>query len=206
MSRKNVYKLPVIENSFVLESKYTSVSDEEKRKKKEEEIENIRKESYQKGWDEALEKNRKDVELISQSMHKAIEVLKQERDDNWSKCEKEIINLVFAIAKKAIYEDISQSNGKIIEKVVSDAIDRVKEKNILKVYVNPDDAERLKTIKTSGSSNTDDTYEIASDDKISRGGCKVVTDCGGVDAMVETRWNEIVLAFGEYNIKTEGAE
>jgi hypothetical protein len=65
MSRKNVYKLPVIENSFVLESKYTSVSDEEKIKKKEEEIENIRKESYQKGWDEALEKNRKDVELIS---------------------------------------------------------------------------------------------------------------------------------------------
>ena len=82
----------------------------------------------------------------------------------------------------------------------------MKEKNILKVCVNPDDAERLKTIKTSGSSNTDDTYEIASDDKISRGGCKVITDCGGVDAMVETRWNEIVLAFGEYNIKTEGAE
>jgi flagellar biosynthesis/type III secretory pathway protein FliH len=44
------------------------------------------------------------------------------------------------------------------------------------------------------------------DDKISRGGCKVITDCGGVDARVETRWNEIVSAFGEHDIETEGVE
>jgi flagellar assembly protein FliH len=206
MSRKNVYKLPVIGNSFVLQSKYTAPEEEQEKKKREQEIENITKESYQRGWDEALEKNREDVELISQSMNKAIEDLKQERDNNWSKCENEIIKLIFAIAKKAVYEDISQSNGKIIERVVSDAIKRVKEKNILSVYVNPDDAERLKAMETSGSSNAGKTYEIVNDDKISRGGCKVVTDCGGVDAMVETRWNEIVLSFGEYNIETEGKE
>ena len=132
--------------------------------------------------------------------------LKQERDDFWGRCEEGIIKLAFAIAKKAVYEDISQSNGRIIEKVVSDAINRVKDKNILSVYVNPDDAERLKAMDTSGSSKTGETYEIVNDDKISRGGCKVVTDCGGVDAMVETRWNEIVLSFGEYSIETEGKE
>jgi flagellar assembly protein FliH len=206
MSRKNVYKLPVVENSFVLQSKYTAPEEEQEKKKREQEIENITKESYQRGWDEALEKNREDVELISQSMNRAIDDLKQERDNNWSKCENEIIKLIFAIAKKAVYEDISQSNGKIIERVVSDAIKRVKEKNILSVYVNPDDAERLKAMETGGSSNAGKTYEIVNDDKISRGGCKVVTDCGGVDAMVETRWNEIVLSFGEYNIETEGKE
>ncbi len=206
MSRKNVYKLPVVGNSFVLESKYAPQEEEEDKKRKEEEIENITKESYQKGWDEALEKNRDDVSLISQSMNKVIDDLKQERDDFWGRCEEGIIKLAFAIAKKAVYEDISQSNGRIIEKVVSDAINRVKDKNILSVYVNPDDAERLKAMDTSGSSKTGETYEIVNDDKISRGGCKVVTDCGGVDAMVETRWNEIVLSFGEYCIETEGKE
>ncbi len=206
MSRKNVYKLPVVGNSFILESKYAPQEEEEEKKRKEEEIENITKESYQKGWDEALEKNREDVSLISQSMNKVIDDLKQERDDFWGRCEEGIIKLAFAIAKKAVYEDISQSNGRIIEKVVSDAINRVKDKNILSVYVNPDDAERLKAMDTSGSSKTGETYEIVNDDKISRGGCKVVTDCGGVDAMVETRWNEIVLSFGEYSIETEGKE
>jgi len=86
MSRKNVYKLPVVEKTFVLESKYTSSEEEEKKKKREVEIE----ESYQRGRNDALEENRKNVELICQSMKKAIEDLKQERDNIWSKCEKEI--------------------------------------------------------------------------------------------------------------------
>ena len=139
-------------------------------------------------------------------MNKAIEDLKQERDNIWSKCEKEIIKLTFAIAKKIVYEEVSQSNSRIIERVVSDAIDRVKEKNILKVHVNPDDAEKLKAMKPSGFSNAGDACEIVNDDKISRGGCKIITDCGGVDARVETRWNEIVSALGEHNIETEGME
>ena len=202
MSRKNVYKLPVVDNSFVLESKYELPEDEER--KKEKVIDDMKKESYQQGWNEALEKNREDVELISQSLNKAIEDLKQERDITWDKCENGIIKLAFAIAKKTVYETISESSNRIIEKVVSDAIDKVKEKNILSVYVNPKDAEGLQAMKISGPSNTNEIYEIAIDDKVSRGGCKIVTDCGGVDAMVETRWNEIVLEFGEHGIETEG--
>jgi flagellar assembly protein FliH len=202
MSTKNVYKLPVVEKTFVLESKYTTSEEEENKKKREEEIEA----SYQRGWKDALEKNREDVELICQSMNNAIGDLKQERDNIWSKCEKEIIKLTFAIAKKTVYEEVSQSNSRIIERVVSDAINRVKEKNILRVYVNPDDAERLRAMENSGFSSVSEAYEIVNDDKITRGGCKVITDCGGVDARVETRWDEIVSAFGEHNIETEGME
>ncbi len=202
MSRKNVYKLPAVETSFVLDSKYAPPEDEEK--KKEEMIENITKESYQRGWDEALERNREEVELICQSLNKAIEDLKQERDSTWDKCENGIVKLAFAIAKKTVYETISEGNSKMIERVVSDAINRVKEKNILSVCVNPEDAEKLKDMKIGGPSNTGEIYEIVIDDKVSRGGCKVVTDCGGVDAMVETRWNEIVLEFGEHGIETVG--
>lgn len=206
MSRRNVYKLPVVEKTFVLGAKYTSPDDEEEKKKREDEIESITKKSYQSGWDDALEKNRVDVELICKSMNKVIEDLKQERDSIWSKCENDIIKLTFAIAKKAVYEELSQGNSKIIESAVSDAINRVKEKNILRIYVNPDDAEKLKAMKTGERTNADETYEIVSDDKISRGGCKVITDSGGVDARIETRWKEIVLAFGEYNLETEGPE
>ena len=202
MNRKNVYKLPVVEKSFVLETKYSSSEEEEKKKKREEEIE----ESYKKGRNDALEEDREEVELICQSMNKAIEDLKQERDDIWSKCEKEIIKLTFVIAKKTVYEEVSQSNRRIIERVVSDAINRVKGKKILRVHVNPDDAEKLKAMKTSGYSNAGEAYEIVNDDKVSRGGCRVITDYGGVDARVETRWNEIVSAFEEHDLETEGME
>ena len=104
MSKKNIYKLPVIGESFVLESKY-SLSEEEENKKL---IENASKESYQKGRDDALKENQENVKLICQSLQKAIEDLKHERDNIWDKCEKEIIKLTVAIAKKAVYKEISQ--------------------------------------------------------------------------------------------------
>ncbi len=202
MSRKNIYKLPVIGKSFVLESK-CSLSVEEENKKL---IESASKESYQKGKDDALKENQENVKLICQSLQKAIEDLKHERDDIWDKCEKEIIKLIIAIAKKAVYEEISQNSSKIIESVVGDALNKVKENKILRVHVNTEDAEKLKAMKTAGLTVDSEECEMISDGDISRGGCRIVTDCGGVDARVETRWGEIVSAFGEHNSETEGME
>ena len=202
MRRKKIYKIPVVEKSFVLDSKYPVTEKEERI----EEIEKISKESYQTGWDDALNKNRDDVELLCQSLNNAIEDLKCERDNIWSKCEKEIIKLAFAIAKKAVYEEVSQSNSKIIGNVVNDAINKVKENKILSIRVNSDDVKSLEAIKTTGLHGSMETYELISDNGITRGGCKVVTDCGSVDAMVETRWNEIVSAFEELDLEMEGLE
>ena len=202
MSRKNIYKLPVIGKPFVLESKCSLSEEEENRKL----IENVSKESYQKGRDDALKENQENVNLICQSLQKAIEDLKHERDDIWDKCEKEIIKLILAIAKKAVYEEISQNSSKIIESVVGDAINKVKENKILRVHVNPGDAEMLKAMRTAGLTADGEEYEMVSDAGISRGGCRVVTDCGGADARVETRWGEIVSAFEEHNLETEGME
>lgn len=202
MSRKNIYKLPVIGKSFVLESNFSPSEEEEKKKL----IENVSKESYQKGRDDALKENRENVRLLCQSLQKAIEDLKHERDNIWDKSEKEIIKLVLAIAKKTVYEEISQNSGKIIESVVGDALNKVKENRILRVHVNPEDAEKLKEMKITGLTVDGEGCEMISDGDISRGGCRVVTDCGGADARVETRWGEIVSAFGDHNPETEGME
>ncbi len=202
MSKKNIYKLPVIAKTFVLETK-CSLSDEEEEKKL---IEKVSKESYQKGRDDALKENQENVNLLCQSLQKAIEDLKHERDNIWDNCEKEIIKLIVAVAKKAVYEEISQNSSKIIESVVRDALNKVKENKILRVHINPEDAEKLKAKKADGLTAEGEEYEMISDADISRGGCRVVTDCGGVDARVETRWGEIISAFGEHNLETEGME
>ena len=202
MSKKNIYRLPVIGKSFVLETKYSPSEEEEKEKL----IENVSKESYQKGRDDALKENQENVKLLCQSLQKANEDLKHERDNIWDKCEKEIIKLIVAIAKKVVYEEISQNSSKIIESVVGDALNKVKENKILRVHINPEDAEKLKAMKATGLTADGEKCEMISDADISRGGCRVVTDCGGVDARVETRWGEIVSAFGEHNLETEGME
>ena len=198
MSKKNIYKLPVIGKSFVLESKFSSSEEKEEEKL----IENASKESYQRGWNDSL----KETQVLCQSLKKAIEDLKHERDDIWNKCEREIIKLVFAIAKKVVCEEITQNSSKIIESIVGDALNKVKENKILRVHINPGDAEKLKAMKATVLTADGEEYEMISDADISRGGCRVVTDCGGVDARVETRWGEIVSEFGEYNLETEGIE
>ncbi len=200
--RKKIYKIPVVDKSFVLDSKYPVTEKEERA----EEIEKATKDSFQMGWDDALNKNREDVELLCHSLNKAIDDLKRERDNIWIKCEKEIIKLTFAIAKKAVYAEVSQSNSKIIENVVSEAIAKVKENRILSIHVNPDDVERLETMKVAGLQDGMEAYELVRDNDITRGGCKVVTDCGSVDSTVETRWGEIVSTFEELDLETEGRE
>ncbi len=200
--RKKIYKIPVVDKSFVLDSKYPITEKEERA----EEVENATKESYQMGWNDAINKNREDVDLLCQSLNNAIDNLKLERDNIWMKCEKEIIKLTFAIAKKAVYAEVSQNNSRIIENVVSDAIAKVKENRILSIHINPDDVERLETMKAAGLQEGVGAYELVRDDGITRGGCKVVTDSGGVDSTVETRWDEIVLTFEELDLKTEGKE
>lgn len=206
MRTKNIYKIPVIDKSFVLESHFPSSADEEEGKKREKEIATVAQESYQRGWNEALKKNQEDVELLCQSLKKAIEDLKRERDTIWGKSEREIIKLTFAIAKKTVLEEISQNSSKIIESVVTAALNKVKENKIVKIYVNSCDVEKLREMKVSGILNVNGNYEIVSDTEISRGGCKVVTDCGGVDARVETRWGELISALEEHNLETEGME
>ncbi len=200
--RKKIYKIPVVDKSFVLDSKYPVTEKEERA----EEIEKATKDSFQMGWDDALNKNREDVELLCQSLNNAIDDLKCERDNIWIKCEKEIIKLTFAIAKKAVYAEVSKSNSKIIENVVSDAIAKVKENRILSIHVNPDDVERLETMKATGLQEGMESYELVRDNGITKGGCKVVTDCGSVDSTVETRWGEIVSTFEELDLETEGRE
>ncbi len=200
--RKKIYKIPVVDKSFVLDSKYPITEKEERA----EEIEKATKESYQMGRNDALNKSREDVELLCQSLNNAIDDLKRERDNIWMKCEKEIIKLAFAIAKKAVYAEVSQNNSRIIEDVVSDAIAKVKESRILSIHINPDDVERLETMKATGLQEGVWAYELVRDNGITRGGCKVVTDSGGVDSTVETRWDEIVSTFEELDLETEGRE
>ncbi|ODS30332.1 MAG: Flagellar assembly protein FliH [Candidatus Scalindua rubra] len=164
MSRKTVYKLPVIEKAIVLESKMPNDGNN-----KDELLETVSKEKYKRGWDDALKKYQEDVDHLCQGLRKAIEGLKQERDNVWDRCEKEIIKLVLAVAKKAVYEEVSKDSGKIIERVVVEAINKVKENKILKLYLNPEDVEELKGLKITELLRDNEDSEMISDIDISRG-------------------------------------
>ena len=216
MSRKIIYKLPVVGKPLVLESEISqkvldfNKDENDDAEKQKELLETVSRESYQKGWDEAVKKmqdeTQKNIELICQDLQKAIEDLKQERNTIWDQCEKEIVKLVLVIAKKTVCHEVSKDSGEIIEKVVTEAVNKVKGKKILRLHLSPVDIEDFKRREIAEFINGKEDYEVISDTDISSGGCKLVTDYGSIDARLETRWSEIEAAFGGHKLETDQGE
>lgn len=216
MSRKIIYKLPVVGKPLVLESKISqklldfNKDENDDAEKQKELLETVSRESYQKGWDEAVKKmqdeTQTNIELMCQGLQKAIEDLKQERNTIWDQCEKEIVKLVLVIAKKTVCLEVSKDSGEIVEKVVTEAVNKVKGRKILKLHLSPVDIEDFKRLEIAEFINGKEDCEIISDTDISSGGCKVVTDYGSIDARLETRWGEIEAAFGGHKLETDRGE
>lgn len=216
MSKKIIYKLPVVGKTLVLESEISqkvldfNKDENDDAEKQKELLETVSRESYQKGWDEAVKKmqdeTQKNIELICQDLQKAIEDLKQERNTIWDQCEKEIVKLVLVIAKKTVCHEVSKDSGEIIEKVVTEAVNKVKGKKILRLHLSPVDIEDFKRREIAEFINGKEDYEVISDTDISSGGCKLVTDYGSIDARLETRWSEIEAAFGGHKLETDQGE
>ncbi len=216
MSRKIIYKLPVVGKPLVLESEISqkvldfNKDENDDAEKQKELLETVSRESYQKGWDEAVKKmqdeTQKNIELMCQGLQKAIEDLKQERNTIWDQCEKEIVKLILVIAKKTVCHEVSKDSGDIIEKVVTEAVNKVKGKKILRLHLSPVDIDDFKRREVAEFINGKEDYEVISDTDISSGGCKLVTDYGSIDARLETRWSEIEAAFGGHKLETDQGE
>ncbi len=213
MNRKIIYKLPIVGKTLVLESEIppevVDLNKDETEKQKEL-LETVSRETYQKGWDEATKKvqseTQKDIELMCQGLQKAIEGLKQERDTIWGQCEKEIVKLVLVMAKKVICREVSKGGSEVVEKVVAEAVDKVKGKKILRLHLIPVDIEDFKRREVAEFINGNKDYEIVSDTDIASGGCKVITDYGSIDARLETRWEGVEAAFEGHKLETDQDE
>ncbi len=216
MNRKIIYKFPIVGKTLVLDSEIPpevvdlNKDEDDEAEKQEELLETVSRESYQKGWDEATKKvqseTQKDIELMCQGLQKAIEGLKQERDTIWGQCEKEIVKLVLVMAKKVIYSEVSKGGSEVVEKVVAEAVDKVKGKKILRLHLSPVDIEDFKRREVAEFINGNKDYEIVSDTDIASGGCKVITDYGSIDARLETRWEGVEAAFEGHKLETDQDE
>ncbi len=199
MMRKTIYKLPVIEKSVVLEAKLPAAFQRGKKVEAEErqkQLEDVSRESYKRGWDDAEEEMQGKVveenDALFKGLKKAVEELRNEINNIWGNCEKEIIHLSLAIAKKITCAEISKNSREITERVVAEAVGKVKGKKIASISMSAKDLEGFELKKISDINALEAGCEIVADDDVSPGGCMVVTDYGAVNAEIESRWDEIV--------------
>jgi flagellar biosynthesis/type III secretory pathway protein FliH len=122
--------------------------------------------------------------------------VKELRAKLFSDNEKEIVRLVFEIAKKIIGREFNQ-NDKAIMNVIRLALsDAVGDKII--VRLNPEDYEIVKKNEKElfEAVETGTTLNFKEDMDVQKGGCVVDTDIGSIDAQLDTQLHAIKKALG----------
>lgn len=128
------------------------------------------------------------IQPAVESFAKLIEAVSRERATLVRQHERELIKIAFLIAAKVIKAEIDRNN-ETITRTVDAAIAKITANQHVRVCVAPQDlqmiANNLRTCMPAGWS--DEHIAIEADETIHRGGCRVLTEAGMIDATIETQ-------------------
>jgi len=169
---------------------------EEALRKRDKKIGLLEQEAYEKGFSQGEKdgfksgekKALKKVEIINNILIE-LSQLKKQIPGHY---EKQVLDLVFVVAKKIIHSEIALDNS-IIGKTVLDAFQLVSEKSKVILRLNPEDVDYIEKFQTQlfGEHGDLNSVSITSDLSIARGGCFLETSYGDIDATVETQLEKV---------------
>jgi len=103
-----------------------------------------------------------------------------------------VLSLVLAVARKVIHDEVRLS-AEAAARVVEAALASLRDATAVRIRVHPGDKSRIEQARPAAPASGHPLPELVADPAIGPGGCIVETDCGSVDATVESQW-EIVQA------------
>jgi len=155
-------------------------------------IEEIKKNSYQKGFEEGGQKERKKVVETMAILKKIVKDMEVKKEAVLNEMEGKIVQIAIATAKKIIKKEINEDPETIV-RVTREALKRIKHAQKVTIKVNPQDWTKLKEIQSEllSSSLREGSIHIEKDEAIARGGSLVETDKGIIDARIEQQIDEV---------------
>ena len=125
------------------------------------------------------------------------------RREAWAAIEPQAIDLIFALCKQVIKQEIEVSREAAIE-IIRNAVRRVSEHGTLRVRVRPEDLENARSHRGELMALLDSNaqIEIVGDRRIGAGGCIVETEAGSIDARIETQIANVAEALQEVKLST----
>lgn len=152
--------------------------------------------AYEKGFrageKDGFELGRRKAEVAFNGVAGILDALSSFKAGLYKECEKEVVDLCLAIARKAVQIDVERS-GDAVMGSVREALKAVAAAGEIVVKINPKDAATLNQYKPElaryGDGVKGVTIEV--DDSISKGGCVIETNYGEVDATIDTIMGDI---------------
>ena len=112
--------------------------------------------------------------------------------------EKDLLAAIFAIAEKVIHTHLTLNETAVKDNILA-ALDLVAEKREVTLKVNPEDFEYVEKLRPelfSGPMHVK-SIMVTSDPAVTRGGCRLETSSGDVDATIESQLNIIQQSLNE---------
>lgn len=152
------------------------------------EAESIRNKAREEGLAQGKGQGQKEVE---QKIKEALETLNEavkERKNIIKDAEAEILRLALKAAEQIIRSEVSLHRDVCLN-IVSEAINRVSDREQVIVKVNREDAEYIKKYKDRLAGIVDGvkSFSVLEDSQIEPGGCVIETNLGYVDARISTK-------------------
>ena len=152
----------------------------------------IQRDAYHAGFEQGERAGEKlalqKIEPVMHTFEKLIEAINGEHETLTQRYESELIKIAFLIATEILKKTI-EMDADVVRTVVSGALSKVSKSKTIKLIVSPPDEALIKQFmeNQAGATWIPPHVGIESDAEIGRGGCKILTESGEIDATIETQ-------------------
>lgn len=156
----------------------------------------LEQEAYDKGYasgeKDGIKAGEKKIKALAAELSTVITSLAGLRQDLVAKYEAELLDLVLAICKKIIYCEISL-DSRVVRETVRHILADAPAGQPITLRLHPKDMEAVEDLISSTDISVTDMNRVvlASDTSVSRGGCRLETPHGDMDAAIETRLKNV---------------
>jgi len=177
-----------------------------KNKEHKEFLEEKEKKAYDRGFSEGREKGfserNEEVKTLINTLLEAEKKMHDTKFEILNLYEPEIIKLAVEAAERLVFHELEVSGARI-DSVVKETLNKLPGATNVRIKLNPEDLTELLNINNDLLSGSLDVgVEFIKDASISKGGCLVESDVGDIDALIETRIENVKKdVIGEENVE-----
>ena len=147
---------------------------------------------YKQGLAAANDRMKEQLTQTSERCNAMILASEQEYSRIVQEAEPQIIELVLAICRKIIVEEVGERPSAVLA-VVREALQRVRDQKQIVIHVSPDDYDFILAARRELQSviGAEQSLSITADPVLNKGGCLIETSFGTVEAGIDTQLDSI---------------
>lgn len=152
----------------------------------------ITAQAYQQGLEEGRAIARQESQAKLEELDRRGDEMEAERRLFFDKVEPELARLAVGIAEKVIAKEL-ETNPEIVIGLVRNAMKRMREREMLRVRLNPEDLPLVKAAREDliAEVNGVNKLDLQEDRRVARGGCMVESSNGILDATIKTQLEKL---------------